>query len=99
MASGFLGRADGSSYEGEWRFGTLSGEGTYVKADGLETFSGHFENDTLNGAGKHCTNDGTVYEGGFKNGYRHGRGKLYRSGKVADSFECEFPCFPSRPIS
>ena len=64
-------------------------------AGSSEIFSGHFENDTLNGFGKHRAKDGSIYEGGFKNGLRHGRGRFYMPEKSADYFECA--CSPSMP--
>jgi hypothetical protein len=60
----------------------LTGEGMYSKpvADGhkqVEIYQGMWQNDVLSGEGQHDEPGGRVYEGQFKDGWRHGRGRLH----------------------
>ena len=55
--------ADGSKYDGEWKFDLRSGSGTMKYANG-DLYSGHFEMDKRSGAGTFTSADGLEsYEG------------------------------------
>ena len=74
--------SNGDTYKGFWYQGMLTGEGQYSKplSDGhkqVEIYQGMWQNDLLSGAGQHDEPGGRVYEGQFKDGWRHGRGRLH----------------------
>ena len=74
--------SNGDTYKGFWYRGMLTGEGMYSKpvADGhkqVEIYQGMWQNDVLSGEGQHDEPGGRVYEGQFKDGWRHGRGRLH----------------------
>ena len=74
--------SNGDTYKGFWYRGMLTGEGMYSKpmADGhkqVEIYQGMWQNDVLSGEGQHDEPGGRVYEGHFKDGWRHGRGRLH----------------------
>lgn len=67
------------TYEGDWVEGHKSGEGKTTWEDGREA-EGTYANDELNGYGKYNYGGSVLYyEGEFKDGVRHGQGKLYRT--------------------
>ena len=50
----------------------MHGEGKYYFADTKRTFEGQFVQNEIAGTGRLVGVDGSVYEGGFKNGLRNG---------------------------
>jgi hypothetical protein len=82
MANG-RGRAKGvDSYEGDWRDGLPSGNGTYTFADGRR-FEGEFAAGKANGRARLHYGNGDILEGSFKDGQLLGTGRLLRvSGEV-----------------
>lgn len=82
-------------YEGEWRDGKRCGKGKYERytmgggARHSYTYEGEWANDMENGFGTsiedderglHLTTITTKYTGGFKDGKRHGHGKIEKDG-------------------
>ncbi|MDW7693387.1 hypothetical protein R9C00_01410 [Flammeovirgaceae bacterium SG7u.111] len=65
---------DGSKYEGMWKYGTMTGKGTFTYKG--NTYDGLWLNGKKDGRGKLTYADGSVYEGEFKNDVKHGVGKL-----------------------
>ncbi|GHT94586.1 hypothetical protein FACS1894122_11370 [Alphaproteobacteria bacterium] len=70
---------DGSVYEGDFSRGKLNGKGKMTYANGI-VYKGDFVMVELNGTGKVTFADGryvkgNYYEGDFKDGYPHGKGK------------------------
>jgi len=65
---------DGSRYEGQWRYGTMTGKGTFTFKG--NKYVGMWLNGKKHGQGKLVYADGSVYEGEFKNDKKHGYGKL-----------------------
>ena len=51
-----------------------NGFGTLTKPNGYK-YSGGWEDNDYHGHAKICFADGSEFEGFFKNGYRHGKGK------------------------
>ncbi len=64
------------TYEGEYVNDCRQGEGTFVTADGSNTFRGTFRNDEYNEGTLTLEEDGSYYIGTFKNGNLN-NGKLY----------------------
>ncbi|MFT7514065.1 MAG: hypothetical protein ACI9QL_003281 [Candidatus Omnitrophota bacterium] len=62
-------------YDGEWKDGSMHGQGRMQFADGWE-YAGAFVNGNMHGQGTLVYPDTTVYEGQFKNGKMDGFGKL-----------------------
>jgi hypothetical protein len=80
--------SNGDSYEGNWYAGMLSGAGTYTKPKGpldaqAERYEGLWSNDVMQGHGEHHEPGGRIYEGEFKDGWRHGRGRIHLISKEA----------------
>jgi len=72
----------GTTYEGEFKAGELSGEGTLTKAGGV-VFTGSFAEGRPHGQGKLTKPDGEVFEGSYERNKRCGQGTLrYADGKV-----------------
>eukprot|EP00931_Biecheleriopsis_adriatica_P076670 TRINITY_DN50358_c0_g1_i1.p1 TRINITY_DN50358_c0_g1~~TRINITY_DN50358_c0_g1_i1.p1 ORF type:complete len:205 (+),score=42.71 TRINITY_DN50358_c0_g1_i1:74-688(+) len=76
--------ADGSSYEGSFRFGKREGAGVFMlNAEGTDRYEGQFKDDCFEGLGERRWADGTVYEGQWLAGRKHGDGTLTEpSGRV-----------------
>jgi len=66
---------DAWRYNGEWKDGTMHGQGRMIYADGWE-YVGGWKNGTMDGQGTLNHPDGTVYEGQWNAGRMHGLGKL-----------------------
>ena len=64
--------ANGTTYTGDFAYGTRQGKGTAVN-DGRR-YEGDFKNGILDGQGTYYYADGSKYEGGFKGGIYEGRG-------------------------
>lgn len=64
-------------YEGEFVDGQFEGFGTMEWPALTQRFTGLYEDNELNGEGKHYVNNILVYEGEFKDGLYSGRGTLY----------------------
>ena len=73
----------------EERVREVTGERFECPSDGIYfTYTGRIENELPNGQGKAIYDNGSSYEGGFKDGYRHGRGKrIYTQGGKRLSYE------------
>jgi hypothetical protein len=68
--------ANGDRYTGIWSRGKLQGQGEHTTAE--ESYSGHYFNNKENGRGRKVMHKfNYVYEGLFKDGLFHGRGKQY----------------------
>lgn len=65
--------ADGSVYEGEFRFGKAHGWGKIVWPDG-STYEGEFQHDFRHGEGTQKLSNGATYEGSWKSGFMDGKG-------------------------
>ena len=72
---GTLTLADGSSYEGAFVAGEMSGYGLRRWPDGA-TSSGQFLQGEMHGAGTYIAADGEQYEGSYEANRRHGHGML-----------------------
>ena len=60
--------ADGSQYQGNWRFGKKHGFGKFHFADG-DRYEGEYSDDTMHGQGTYFFAElGDEYEGEFKRG-------------------------------
>ena len=66
---------DAWRYNGEWKDGTMHGQGRMIYADGWG-YVGGWKNGTMDGQGTLNHPDGTVYEGQWRLGKMHGLGKL-----------------------
>lgn len=80
---------DGRSYEGEYVNGMFSGHGKMVWPvdDGLMIYEGQYKDDFKNGHGKFTWPSGSVYEGGWLHGRRHGRATFRaRTGQQRQGF-------------
>ena len=80
--------SNGDTYAGHWYAGMLSGAGVYAKPKGpqdaqAERYEGAWSNDVLQGHGDHYEPGGRIYEGEFKDGWRHGRGRIHLISKEA----------------
>jgi hypothetical protein len=75
---GKLKNKDGSIYEGEWKQGEASGNGTLIWSNGSK-YSGEFRESQPNGQGTWSHPKGTRYVGGWKDGEFSGRGTLNAS--------------------
>lgn len=77
---------DGSTYDGEWRYGVRHGFGRFVSADKKQTYVGLYEFDLRNGQGKYTDEDIGTYNGPWLKDKMHGHdgemrykdGRLYR---------------------
>jgi len=79
---------NGDAYAGNWYAGMLEGAGCYTKQKGphdaqSEKYEGVWVNDVLQGDGEHYEATGRIYEGAFKDGFRHGRGRIHLISKEA----------------
>jgi len=63
----------GDVLEGEWRNGSLHGQGTYTYADG-DKFVGEWKDGKWHGQGTYTYANGDKYVGEFKDGKYHGQG-------------------------
>ncbi|MDE7231292.1 MAG: protein kinase [Oscillospiraceae bacterium] len=75
--------SSGGYYEGEWKDGRKNGQGKLVYGDGIASYEGEWKDGVQDGYGiyrdavRQAGKDHPyVYEGYFKNGERHGWGKL-----------------------
>jgi hypothetical protein len=80
--------SNGDMYAGHWYAGMLEGDGVYTKPQGphdaqAEAYEGLWQNDVLQGHGEHREAGGRIYEGGFKDGWRHGRARIHLISKEA----------------
>ena len=65
----------GHRYEGTFRDGKFQGQGKYFLSEKDEWIDGQFAaGNLLTGVGRIKCEDGGIYEGGFKNFSRHGKG-------------------------
>ena len=78
---------DGSSYEGNFLNGEMTGIGLRRWADG-STYSGSFKFGEMEGEGLYISNTGEKYEGTMKNNQRHGDGELTKAS--GDVYQGEF---------
>ena len=67
--------ASGAVYAGGWKANVGHGYATFTSADGRVNFEGDFVNDNPHGYGKLTWSNG-LYEGHFKDGLWHGKGKM-----------------------
>jgi len=67
--------ADGRIYEGQWRYGKLSGKGRLIGTRG-DAYIGDFEEDKYHGFGLQYDVEGGMYIGGWSAGKRHGIGHI-----------------------
>ena len=73
----FKAGAGAPSYEGEWRAGKRSGEGTLrYDADGASRYSGQWEGDRKHGRGVMVYASGSVYDGEWEADAKHGKGVM-----------------------
>eukprot|EP01133_Synstelium_polycarpum_P012308 gene12308-14437_t len=72
--------------QGEWVDGNLA-RGHEVHKNGKIEYYGEYADNRWSGKGKVSFADGTVFEGSFANGVRHGRGRLFGVDQI---FECEW---------
>ncbi|GMG16640.1 unnamed protein product [Phytophthora fragariaefolia] len=63
-------------YDGTWENDQRSGYGHCVISGGRETYSGQWSENVFHGIGKYTDAEGSVYEGEFVHGKKHGVGKL-----------------------
>ncbi|KAE9064301.1 hypothetical protein PF005_g29414, partial [Phytophthora fragariae] len=63
-------------YDGAWENDQRCGYGHCVISGGRETFSGQWCGNAFHGIGKYTDAEGSVYEGEFVRGKKHGVGKL-----------------------
>lgn len=69
------------TYTGEWYQGMRHGYGAWAKAGSLFHYSGMWSNNKPWGYGILKSHGGDVYEGLFKNGFKHGTGvESYKDG-------------------
>ena len=66
---------NGSSHEGHFEHGSISGQGKRTYPDGSSD-EGNFVNGVIEGKCKHTFPDGNFYEGDFRNGEMTGKGKI-----------------------
>lgn len=66
--------SDGSFYEGEWESGVFDGQGTHLTRAGK--YVGTFVKGLRDGKGIYTEEDGTQYEGQFKDNLKDGYGEL-----------------------
>jgi len=70
--------SDGDIYEGEYKNGFLSGNGTFWFGNGGK-YEGEFEDGAFSGVGTRWYSNGNKYEGEWKNGDRTGNGTFWSS--------------------
>jgi len=76
------GELRGVVIEGEWRYGELTGRGSYRVPNGTQ-YDGTFRNFRPHGQGQLLYRDGSRYDGEFRDGKRHGLGTYrYPNGDV-----------------
>ncbi|KAL4108411.1 hypothetical protein PRIC1_000127 [Phytophthora ramorum] len=63
-------------YDGSWQNDERCGYGHCVISGGRETYSGQWRANAFHGSGKYTDAEGSVYEGEFVHGKKHGVGKL-----------------------
>ncbi|KAK1941900.1 Radial spoke head 10 B [Phytophthora citrophthora] len=66
-------------YDGAWENDTRCGFGHCVISGGRETYSGQWRANSFHGTGKYTDAEGSIYEGEFVRGKKHGVGKLVSS--------------------
>lgn len=66
------------TYEGDWKDGHFSGEGTTTWDDGY-ALMGEYVNDQLNGEGEESLDDSLIYKGTFRDNEYNGYGTLYNA--------------------
>ena len=67
---------DGRVYTGQFRGGRIEGRGKLVWEDG-DWYEGEFRNNSMDGLGKYYSSrSGAEYEGGYKDGLKHGQGTI-----------------------
>jgi len=75
------------SYEGEWSYGNISGNGVMIWKDGTK-YSGYWSSGTFNGRGSLYYSNGDTYIGEWLNGKKHGKGKMIYSSDDANKRKC-----------
>ena len=73
---------DGTSYEGAFSSGKMTGQGTRYYSNGI--YTGSFVDGVLDGYGTYEWESGNSYEGYWKNGQRNGQGTFYYSNGTSD---------------
>jgi hypothetical protein len=63
-------------YDGAWVDDERCGYGHCVISDGREAYSGQWRANAFHGTGKYTDAEGSIYEGEFSRGKKHGVGKL-----------------------
>ena len=69
----YYGKGNGTPYESPLK--SNSGRGKVLDGYGRCRYSGGWQHDRWHGHGVYYCSDGTMYEGEFRNGVRHGQGK------------------------
>lgn len=75
LREGTATQADGTTYEGQWKFRERNGHGTLTYSDGRK-YVGEFKSDQRHGQGTMTYPDGRKYVGEFQYGERNGQGTL-----------------------
>jgi hypothetical protein len=81
--------SDGDRYEGNWKDGKMSGQGTFCWANSGDKYVGNWQDGKMNGQGIMYYADGSKYEGGWKDNNKHGQGICYWSDS-GDRYEGEW---------
>jgi len=77
--------AKGNKYVGEWKNGTMTGQGTYKFSDGRQ-YIGEYKDNKYNGQGTFTFPNGEKYVGQWKDDMINGRGIFYNpDGSVQES--------------
>jgi hypothetical protein len=77
--------ADGTKYQGEWRYGVKHGRGLYKYPDG-DSYEGEFKDNKRHGQGVYRWANGDYYQGGWAEDRRSGEGVIINnSGRVVRS--------------
>ena len=64
--------ANGDSYHGQYRNGMRHGRGVFKSSTQVFVYEGCFAYDRYHGEGRIIKEDGSVYEGSFFKGKKHG---------------------------
>lgn len=71
----------GAIYDGQWRCGSMVGDGRMIHPDG-EEYSGQWKDGKANGQGVYCRLDGSRYEGQWRENQACGEGvEIWPSGE------------------
>lgn len=76
---------NGNCYLGEWKNGTMDGDGTFLYAVEGDKYIGAFVEDKKHGDGMYTFANGNYFKGGFVGDKRHGEGKYVWT--CGDSYE------------